>query len=154
MKISCCIYATWIIEVPIRECIRSIGFANVCLHMQIVKAIISLFALIMTLSQGVLAIEYGSLCCALINILVSAYYGKKYIDYSISELSSDVIPSITIGIIMSIIVSLIPNGIESPLLCLFIQIFIGALLYVCLAFFSKNRFMNICLGYLKQYIKI
>ena len=77
LQLACGIYAVWI-EVPIRETIKSIGYADICLKMQIIKTVFTLVVLLVVMDYGVMAIAVSALVSGIFNIIVSAYYGIGY----------------------------------------------------------------------------
>lgn len=154
LQIACGIYAAWIIEIPIRESIKSTGRADVCLKMQIIKTLFALSVLIVVMNFGVLAIAYTSLVCSFFNISVSVFCGSKYARYKLSELFRDIGPTIFISIFMAVCVyaiSLIPL---SNFLKLLAQIAVGSAVYLTVSKLSKNSNYCYCCSLIRGIIKV
>lgn len=150
MRVACGIYAAWIIEVPIREAIKSIGKASVCLQMQIVKVICSLSAVLLVYQKSIYAIAYAALVCTGIHIAISIFCGWKYLGYTISEVVSDVFPSVLLCLIMAIVVWTVKQRIHHQILCLLVQIAVGIFIYVIASILTRNRNFQYCMNLVKK----
>lgn len=151
MKIACGVYASWIVEVPIREAIRSIGHAEVCLRVQIIKMIISIGTLIMTFRYGAGIIAYGVLICSGVNVIISLYYGNKYLGYKIKEVFEDMIGAVILSASMGTIILLLSRVIIHSAIGLIGLILLGICIYVGGAVMTHNRFFYIGMSYVKQF---
>lgn len=151
MKIASLMYISWVIEVPIRETIKSIGKAYICLKIQILKSFILIFLVLITMNTSVYFIAFGGLICSFINIVISSYYGKKILNYNVSMLFNDVMPTLIINIIMGNIVFLVGFLKFSILITFSIQIIVAVFLYLLLSFFTKNKAFLLYLKYIKNF---
>jgi len=150
MKIACGVYASWIVEVPIREAIRSIGHAEICLRVQIIKMIISIGTLIMTFQHGADIIAYGVLICSGVNVIISLYYGNKYLGYKIKEVFDDMIGAVILSASMGIIILVLSRVITHSVIGLIGLILLGIGIYVGGAAMTHNRFFYIGMSYAKK----
>lgn len=91
LQIACGIYAAWVLEVPVRESLKSVGEAGVCLRMQFAKTAISIGALVAVQSFGTLAIALSALGTSFINVFISCWCGRKYLGYRYIDVFADVI---------------------------------------------------------------
>ncbi len=98
MRLACLAYIAWIVEIPIRESIKSLGNYGACLTMQIIKTVFILTAIFVMMNFGVLAIAYATVISAVFNMSVSSYFGRKCADYSPMELLADTIPSALLSV--------------------------------------------------------
>lgn len=153
LRIACGSYAAWIIEEPIREAIKATGRANVCLRMQIIKTFSSLVLLLLVYRNGVYAIALTALACAWVNIMISAYYGRKYLGYSPKMLLQDTFPSVLLCGIMALGVMGVPLIIHGRLLCLIAQVTLGVALYWVGSVLLKNSSYQYLLSLFKKKLR-
>lgn len=107
MRLACLAYIAWIIEIPIRESIQSIGRSGICLTMQVIKTVFILTAIIMLMNYGVPAIALATVVAAGFNVCVSAIFGYKFAGYSPLALIADVAPSALVSVVSGVFAYLI-----------------------------------------------
>lgn len=149
LQLACGAYAAWIIEIPIRETIKSMGYANICLKMQVIKTAFTLAVLIVVMDSGVIAIAVSAVGCGIFNIAVSVYYGNKYIQYKPSMLLGDIASSLALNLLMGICVYAVTLLKLSAITCLVSQIFIGIITYVGISILFRNKNFHYCVQLLK-----
>lgn len=138
LQLACAAYAAWIVEVPIRETLKSLGYASACLKMQILKTTVALVVLLIVMNYGVIAIAIGGVGCALFNILVSIYVGNKIVQYRPIILLKDITPTLSLSFIMCGCVYAVALLKLPDLLLLVLQIFVGIIVYIGLSAITKN----------------
>lgn len=150
LQLACVNYGAWLIEIPIRETIKAKGYANICMKMQIIKTIILIVSLLFFMNLGVNAIAVSASMCAVINVVVSVLYGKKYIGYRIQEFFEDVSKTIFSALVMAILVSLIPN-LNIPLIInMIVEVLVGCVIYTVLSIVLKNKYFLYLINILKK----
>ena len=106
------------------------------------------------LLKRLLAIALGGAVSSLISCFVNASPNKKLLNYSYLEQMKDLFPSMGIAAIMGIIVYGISFLALPSLLKLIIQVLLGVIIYVGLAWIFKLEcfiyLKNIILGFLKN----
>ena len=132
-------YAVWVIEIPIRETIKSLGHAQICLRMQVIKTLFALILLFSIMSFGVEIIAVSSLVSSLFNVFVSMYYGNKYIQYSPKELLADILPTLVLNVIMGMSIFLVALLPIPNILILILQTILGAVVYLGISFVLRNE---------------
>ncbi len=153
LQCSCCIYAAWIVEVPIRETLKSLGYAGICLKIQIIKTVLAITVLIIVADFGVKVIAISMVVCAFINILISVFYGNKYIKYTPKLIYEDIGNTLLINIIMGIIIYLLNFFDLSSFICLIMQIILGVIIYILLSYMFQNKNFKIAIEFLKEIVK-
>ena len=153
MQLACITYFSWIIDTPVREGIKSIGLSGICLKIQIIESIIAILALLVVMDYGVICIAIAGTLCSIINILVVAYYGAKYLRYLPFVFIKDIMPAFIMASIMGCITWLISLLHISAILCIILQVFTGVIMYIFLSAISKNQEYIYCLDILKTFIK-
>jgi O-antigen/teichoic acid export membrane protein len=132
-------YIAWIIEIPIRETLKSLGHANTILYLQIVKTVVALLVLITVMNLGVIIIAACGVFLGVFNILISIYYAKMKFRYNFLSVFKDTYQTILLNIFMGVSVysvSLLPI---SNLWKLIFQVIIGVLMYIVLSIVMKNK---------------
>lgn len=132
------VYATWAIEIPIKETLKSIGKARTCLILQIVKSIIMVTAITLVRNMGMLVIAKTAVCCSIVNIFISMIPGKKYLGYSFKMLFKDIYQTLIMCILMGAAVYFIGTLNYNLILLFVIQVIVGVAIYAGLAAVTKN----------------
>lgn len=145
LHLACGVYAVWIIEVPIRETIKSMGYADICLKMQIIKMVFSLVVLLVVIDYGVMAIAVSALVSGIFNIVISAYYGNKYVGYRPLQLFKDIFPTLVINLLMGVCVYLVSLIKIQVVFSLVLQVISGFLTYLVVSVISKNKNFSYCI---------
>ena len=153
LQIACGIYAAVVIEVPIQTAIETTGKSNICLRIQIIKAMLSLISLLIAQRFGVMAIAITALSCAFVNVLISAFFGWKYLGYSPKMLLRDVVPPLILCAFMAACVLALPMLISRKIVCLCLQIIVGVSVYWLGSVLTKNNAYNYLISLLKSKIK-
>jgi len=138
VQIYCLIYALMPIHTANLYAIKALGHSGMILKIEIVKKVIDVIILILSLQFGVIAIALGELISGLISTIINAYPNKKYLNYSIREQWTDIIPSLTLSIIMAICIYFIQFlNIQNNAFLITMQILSGIVIYSALAFLLK-----------------
>lgn len=144
LQLACGVYAAWTIEVPIRETIKSLGHANICLKMQIIKTVFSLIVLVFVMDLGVIMIAFSALFCSIFNVVVSAYFGNKYVEYTPLMLFQDIVPTLLISLLMGVCVYILSYLELQSIIILVIQMIVGFLIYIGASIITKNKNFIYC----------
>ena len=132
------------------------GRSDLFLKLEIIKKCYGILILLITVFcfKTPLAIALGGAVSSLISCFVNASPNKKLLNYSYLEQMKDLFPSMGIAAIMGIIVYGISFLALPSLLKLIIQVLLGVIIYVGLAWIFKLEcfiyLKNIILGFLKN----
>lgn len=137
LQLFCLAYALWPIHTANLQSINALGRSDLFLKLEVVKKVLGILILAITVPRGVIAIAVGNVASGIICTLINAYPNKKLINYSIKEQWLDMMPSLVLAFCMSAIVFSIQflgltAGVTLPL-----QIGIGILTYLGLAYMTK-----------------
>src|SRR5690606_18157683 len=102
-------YIAWIIEVPIRETLKSLGYARTILNMQIIKTLMALLVLFIVMNHGVITIAISGVGLGLFNLALSIFFGSKLFGYKLKLLANDILPTIFLNILMGCCIYAISN---------------------------------------------
>ena len=139
LQLASLTYISWIIEIPIRETLKSLGHASTILYLQIIKTTVSLIVLIILMNSGVLIIAASGALLGVFNILISIFVAKIKFNYTFSNVFTDVYQTLLLNFFMGIPVYVITLFSISEFTKLIMQIIVGVLLYVFLSVISKNK---------------
>lgn len=153
LQLASLTYISWIIEIPIRETLKSFGYASTILHLQIIKTTISLIVLIILMNSGVFIIAASGALLGIFNILISIYVAKIKFNYTFSNVFTDVYQTILLNLLMVVPVYLINTLSVPEYTKLIFQIFIGASFYVVFSIIFKNKNYLYIIGLIKTVIR-
>lgn len=132
MQVICFIFCSDILGMANYQAIKAIGKVNVLLKLEFYKRPLMFVILIISMFISPLAIAIGQLFYSIFAFLINAYPTRKYINYPIHEQLVDVGGSFLSSLTMAIFVYFI-GVFDFGAYTVFIQIFLGGLLYLLLA---------------------
>jgi teichuronic acid exporter len=137
LQIFCAVYALWPIHTANLQAINALGRSDIFLKLEIIKKIMGLSILAVTVFYGVYAIALGQVLGGIISTFINAYPNKQLLGYSYKEQWNDVMPSLLLSLMMGAVVYSFKWFEFSVLITLIIQVCIGAILYIGLAWMFK-----------------
>jgi teichuronic acid exporter len=144
LQIFCIVYAFMPIHTANLQAINALGRSDIFLKLEIIKKTMGLFILAITVFYGVYAIALGQVLSGIISSFINAYPNKKLLNYSYNEQWNDIYPSLLLSLAMGIVVYSLKWLGMSVLITLIIQVCVGVIVYVVMAWFFKLE----CFGYL------
>lgn len=100
MQILCFSFIFSPVEMENIQAIKAIGRSDIVLKLEIVKKAIGILLLIISVPLGVIAIAWSMMVSCLIAAILNASPNKKLIGYSIKQQFSDVLPSLTMSLLI------------------------------------------------------
>jgi teichuronic acid exporter len=82
----------------------AMGRSDLFFRLGIVKRGLQVAAILITFRWGVLAMIWGQVITSLLSYFLNAYFTKRFIDYSIPEQLSDLLPYLSISVLMALAV--------------------------------------------------
>lgn len=143
------IFAIAFILMPIQSsnmiAIKSLGYSNITLNLEIIKKIIEAIILIVSFQYSVYIVASGVLLYNFICLFINLYPNKRLLDYSVKEQIFDVLPIFIISITASFL-SYWLLYLSIPLIViLFLQAIVGLMIYITLSYYFKvEAFIIIC----------
>lgn len=137
LRIFCLSYALWPIHTANLQAINALGRSDIFLKLEIIKKILGIIILIISMKYGVYAIAVGVLISGMISSFINGYPNKKLLNYGYLEQIKDVIPSLLISATMGILVYCLTLLKMNDFLIIFMQIFLGLIIYIILSYFFK-----------------
>lgn len=150
LQLFCIVFLFQPIHTANMQAIKAIGRSDIYLKLEIIKKSIELICLILVVRISVNAIVTSMALLTVAFTFVNSLPNSKLLHYSFMEQMHDIFPSLGMGIAMAVVVYLIGN-LQIPMLPLFIvQIICGMLVYISLAYITKNSEFCFLLNLLKK----
>lgn len=153
LYIFCFNYGTEPLSTANLNAIRALGHSDYILKMEIIKKIIALAIVIAAVPFGVMGIALSSTVYTFVSIFINTFPNKKLLNYSLWEMIKDVFPSLIISFIMFIIVFFMNYLPINSTILLVLQILVGAVFYISLAYFFKMEAFNYSITIIKNFRK-
>lgn len=153
LYIFCFNYGTEPLSTANLNAIRALGHSDYILKMEIIKKIIALAIVIAAVPFGVMGIALSSTVYTFVSIFINTFPNKKLLNYSLWEMIKDVFPSFIISFIMFIIVFFMNYLPINSIILLVLQILVGAVFYISLAYFFKMEAFNYSITIIKNFRK-
>ena len=125
-----------------QQAIKAIGRSDITMKQEIIKKTLGLLIIIISVQISVFAIVIGTAITEFWFFLVNTYPCKKVLGYKYREQFMDLAPNLIISFIMSICVYLFGYFFGVSWTIFALQILIGGVVYIMLAFVTKNESMN------------
>jgi teichuronic acid exporter len=137
LQIFCAVYALMPIHTANLQAINALGRSDIFLKLEIIKKIIGLSILAVTVFYGVYAIALGQVLGGILSSFINAYPNKKLLKYSYKEQWKDIYPSLLLSLVMGAVVYSIKWLDLSVIMTLTVQICVGVILYMGMAWLFK-----------------
>lgn len=152
MKLSCIMYAMWPIHTANLQAIKAMGRSDVFFKLEIIKKILGISILIITIPFGVYAMMIGCVINSILCTFINAYPNKHLLEYDYLQQIKDILPSLILAIVMSIIISCISIFDLSNFIIMLLQIVLGICVYILGAWIFKFECFLYILNNIKYYI--
>lgn len=137
LQIYCAVYAIRPILTANIQAIKGLGYSGDFLKVEFINKVIGIVILIFSVQYGVLAIAWGVLLSSIISMFLYAYPNIKILNYKLNEMLIDVTPAFFLSIVMALIISLLRFTELSMLGLLVLQVMLGMIVYISLAWVLK-----------------
>lgn len=136
--------------------ILAIGRSDVYLQIQTIQKLLGVVIIAITVFcfNSVIAIAVGEIIAYLIFAFINVFPNKKLLGYTIKEYIADIMPQMALSIIMGVIVTAITVLSLSILTTLLLQIFLGAVIYIVMAWGLRLDSFTYILNLLRSYVKV
>ncbi len=131
LRIYCFTYCLLPVQTANLQAIKAIGRSDIYLKLEIIKRFISICLLLISMKYGVLYIAISLIIESILCAVVNTFPNKKLINYKYSELLKDILPAVTLSIIMGGILSSIAMVYTfSDISLIVMQVILGIVIYV------------------------
>ncbi|MBQ8658555.1 MAG: lipopolysaccharide biosynthesis protein [Clostridia bacterium] len=155
IQIFCIVYMLDLIQIGNIQAIQSMGRSDYILIMEIVKK--SIYFLIVFLFiffvDGALWLAASSILCSCVATIVNTFPNRKLLGYRYKNLLRDIAPNLIPAILMCVVVYYMNFLNINVYILLILQVIVGALIYVALAFIFKNENFKYVIDLTKSLLK-
>ena len=130
LQIFCFTYGFWPIHTANLNAIKSVGRSDIFLKLEIIKKAIGIVSILVSIPFGVRAIAIAYMATAPLSAFVNAMPNKKLLGYKYREQLQDMLPSMTLSLIMGICVFLVGQLQINTIATLLLQIITGIIVYI------------------------
>lgn len=142
MMLLCIVYSIYPIHTMNIQCMKAIGRSDLFLKLEIIKKVIEVSTVIITVRYGLIAMIVGQIVLSFVAVPINAWPVKKLIGYGAMEQLNDLLPTIVAGILMYITVKLVCFIPIAIIVKLFLEIIVGAGVFIALSYLFKNDAMR------------
>ena len=137
-QMLCVVGMLYPIHVVNLNALNAHGRSDLFLKVNIINKALIVLVLIITYRYGITAMITGQIINAFIEYYLNTYYSGKHLNYTIGMQTKDMLPSLSVAIVMGALVySLKFFIIESDFTLLIVQILSGMFIYTGLCFIFK-----------------
>ena len=154
IQIACMFYIIQPLQTINWHVIKSLGRADLCLRLEVIKKIIGILILFSTMHISVIAIAIGFAFSGLISMIINMIPNKKLISYSIKEQSKDLLPISLCCLVMALGMLLWNFILTDFYILLLLQVVTGLIIYIGLSSVLKLEAYLWIMDLLKDDIKI
>ena len=130
LRIFCITYMFYPVNTTNLNAIKAMGRSDLFLKLETIKKVIGLIVLLGTMWFGVMAMAYSLLFTSITSQIINSWPNKRLLDYSYPEQIRDILPGILLAVFMGCCVYPVKWIGFSDLLTLFIQVVMGACIYI------------------------
>jgi len=152
LQIFCASYALWPIHTANLQAINALGRSDIFLKLEIIKKVLGLAILGVTVFYGVYAIALGGVFSGVISTFINAYPNRKLLNYSYKEQWNDIMPSLLLSLVMGAVVYSVQWFGMTVWTTLIVQVCVGFVLYVGMAWIFKLECFNYLVITIKQIV--
>lgn len=133
MRIICLVYMLHPIHTSNLNAISAMGRSDLYLKLEIIKKVIGIIVLLGTVKGGVMAMTYSLLFTSVISQIINSWPNRKLLNYGYLEQLKDILPEILLAVFVSGCVGLVALLQLPDIVTLFIQVSLGAIVYIGLS---------------------
>lgn len=130
LRIFCVTFLFWPIHTANLNAIKAMGRSDMFLKLEVIKKIMGMLLLLSTMWFGVMAMAYSMLVSSVLSQIINSWPNRKLLRYSYINQLKDIMPSILIAVFMGICVLCVSLLHLSAFFTLFIQVVLGAGIYI------------------------
>lgn len=142
IRIFCFAYGLWPIHTANLQAINALGRSDLYLKLEIIKKIIGVIAILISMQFSPLIMAGSLIITDIIATVINAYPNTKLLNYTLLEQLKDMITSLILSCIMAVVIWPISLISIPNIMVLLLQVLIGGVIYVGLAFATKQPAMR------------
>lgn len=152
LRLACLFYALQPLQTADWQIIKAAGRADLCVKLEAVKKIMGIILLVISAFISVEAVGISSVITAAISTIINMIPAGKLANYSLKEHFGDIWKTLSASILMCILIYVLGGMISNTLVCLIVQVLVGACLYIAFSFMLKNEALISIIEILKAFM--
>lgn len=152
LRIFCITYMFYPIHTANLNAIKALGRSDVYLILEILKKVVGFVIMISTIWFGVLIMAYSLLFTSVVSQIINSWPNKKLLGYSYLDQLKDILPSIGLAVFMGISIYCVGFISIPVILKLFLQLLLGALIYIAGSKIFKLESFEYLFGITKSFL--
>lgn len=130
MRVFCFSYAFWPLHTANLNAIKALGRSDIFLKLEIIKKIVGIIAILSTMWISVEAMAYSMFATSILSQIINSFPNRKLLKYSYLSQLKDMLPQISLSVLMGAIVYCVQFLNHNSVITLFIQVSLGAFIYI------------------------
>lgn len=153
LRLFCITYIFYPIHTANLNAIKAMGRSDLFLKLEIAKKIVGMTILISTMWFGVMAMAYSLLLSSVLSQVINSWPNRELLKYGYWEQLKDVLPGISIAVLMGVCIKPVELFHLSTGMMLVIQIPLGAIIYIVLSVIFHLESFEYLLGMIRAMLK-
>lgn len=153
LRIFCITYMFYPIHTANLNAIKAMGRSDLFLKLEITKKLVGIIILISTMWFGVMAMAYSLLLSSVLSQVINSWPNRELLKYGYLEQLKDVLPGISIAVLMGLFINAIEWFHLSTGVTLLIQLPLGAIIYIVLSVIFHLESFEYLLGIIRPILK-
>lgn len=134
MRIFCFTYAFYPIHTSNLNAIKAVGRSDIFLKLEVIKKAMGVIVILCTVWHGPLVMAYSCIVTSILSQIINSWPNKKLLNYSYPEQLKDMLPQISLSLIMGGIVFCVTFLKLGDVVTLLIQVALGVAIYIAGSF--------------------
>jgi len=119
--------------------LQTTGRADLRLRVEVIQKILCVVVLFITIPRGILIMCFGSVAVAVLSLLINTYYTGKLINVGFVSQMKDLLPSLSLSLVMGFVVWICTKSMGSVYVQLLVGIPLGIAIYWGLSKIVKSK---------------
>lgn len=154
LRITCIYFSLYHINTANLQALIALGESKTYVKLNIYKKAIGIISLLISMPFGVFYMALSEIITGIFAVLTNISANKKYLNYNLKELISDIRNSLILSLIMCIIIMCIGNILtkicNTLIIITVIKIILGVMIYVGTAYLIKAKEFRMVISTLKD----
>lgn len=151
LQVLCIAGVLWPVHVVNLNILKAQGLSNLFFRLEIIKKIVGTALLFAGLPWGMMGIAWSQVANGIFSFIVNSHYTRKNINYGALHQFIDVLPTLGIGISMSVSLLILKTYVElTDAYLLAVQVLAGVTIYITLCYLFKIKAFKQTLELLKN----
>jgi len=153
LRIFCFTYAFVVFNTANQNSYQAVGRSDIYLRNEVLRKILGLVLTFATMWISVYAMALSGILATVVGSVINSWPNKKLINYGFWEQLKDMLPALTLTLIMGAAVYPISLLGMNDGLTLLIQVIVGVAIYVAGSAIAKLEPFYYLLGFIRQYLE-